>query len=148
MRPTRTSAIILGLALVVGSLVGCSEELGPEVFPTTRIEGTVKVGNAPVQAGFVEFYPRSGTIGNLRVAQIKPDGSFVADRVPIGKVSVSVANLDIKIIPTEFGSIRSEQFWGISSPIERTLPAITSSRLDLDLSLEGATFLRNRINQR
>ncbi|HMF35840.1 MAG TPA: hypothetical protein VKF17_04345, partial [Isosphaeraceae bacterium] len=36
---------------------GCSEELGPERFPTTRVAGVVVEGGRPIAGGWIEFIP-------------------------------------------------------------------------------------------
>lgn len=88
--PPRTRFLaLLGLALLA---IGCSEELGPEPMRTSHVRGTVRNGNHPLVRGWVEFRPYPGTIGNLRVAQIGPDGSFDASGVAVGRNVVDVVH--------------------------------------------------------
>src|SRR5258708_2926577 len=94
-----------GLAGVVLIAAGCSEELGPEVFRTTRVEGTVRIAGQPVTSGWVEFQPVEGAQGNLRSAPIRKDGSFAAEGVPVGRVAIGVAGLLGPPIPTSLGPV-------------------------------------------
>jgi hypothetical protein len=65
-------------------VAGCREELGPETFRTTVVSGVVRNGGRPVAGGWIEFHPIDSAVGNLRAVPIGPDGSFRADRVPVG----------------------------------------------------------------
>lgn len=76
---------------------GCAEELGPEVMATTSVHGTVKQSDMPVRGGWIEFIPADGTVGDQRSARINPDGSFAADRVPVGPVAIRL--MDVTIVP-------------------------------------------------
>ncbi len=71
---------------------GCSEELGPERMPVTRIKGVVREGSRPVSGGWIEFIPVDGTVGNLCSARLGPDGSFDADKVPVGVNLIRLVN--------------------------------------------------------
>lgn len=67
---------------------GCAEELGPETFRTTSIHGRVTVANRSLGPGWLEIMPVDGTTGLLRSARVEPDGTFRADRVPVGEVAM------------------------------------------------------------
>ena len=129
-------------SLLIG-LTGCSEELGPERPATTKVRGVVSVGKRPVGGGWIEFDPADGTTGNLRIATIGPDGSFEADRVPVGRVIVKVDHLPIETIPTPLGAIDFQIFRHQlgKSPIRRTIPAGEDVGLPIDL-IEEAIRLR------
>ncbi len=79
--------LLAAVSWIVLGACGCSEELGPERFATAKVRGMVTVGKSPVSGGWIAFDPVEGTRGNLRIARIRPDGSFEADRVPVGRVS-------------------------------------------------------------
>ncbi len=69
--------------LLLGLLApGCSEELGPERFPTTRVAGIVVEGGRPVAGGWIEVIPTDGTVGNIRSARIGTDGSSSSKVAP------------------------------------------------------------------
>jgi hypothetical protein len=136
----------IGLALlVVAPFIGCADELGAEVFETTRVEGVVHAGRQRLASGFIEFFPREGTKGNLRAAPIKADGTFVAERVPVGKLIVGIATPDLKILPTALGKMPYQRFMGFNSPIERVIPPGPLTHLDLDLSIEGTKVLEKQL---
>ena len=80
---------------VIG-LVGCSDELGPERFETTRVAGRVHVAGRPVTRGWLEFAPVDGTRGNLRSARIGPDGSFDVDGVPVGRCALKLVDVGLR----------------------------------------------------
>ena len=127
----------LSLLLLIAS--GCSEELGPERFPTSKVRGTVKVGNRPAGGGWIEFDPAEGVRGDLRIAPIRPDGSFEADRVPVGGVIVRVAQVPIESIPTPSGPVHPQalQYQLFKSPIRRTIPEGKEADLSIDLIEEA-----------
>lgn len=92
--PPRTRLFaLLGLAFGLALLaVGCCEELGPESMRASHVRGILRNGNRPLVRGWIEFRPYPGTIGNLRVAQIGPDGSFDATGVAVGRNVVDVVH--------------------------------------------------------
>jgi hypothetical protein len=116
---------LAGLALV-WLAPGCREELGPVQFPTTRVTGVVREGERPVGGGWVEFLPVDGTVGNLRSAPIRRDGSFEADRVAVGTYQVG-------LVAAPVGSLLAQRF----HPIRRAIPAGTSTTLTIDLIEEA-----------
>lgn len=132
----RTVAPALGLILALG---GCGEELGPERMPTAPVRGVVTVGSRPAAGGWVEFVPVEGTVGNVRIARIAPDGTFAADRVPVGRVLLKFDWLDLG------GSavLDPRPFQTFDSPVRRTIPEGPAEPLRVDL-LEEAMRARNR----
>ena len=92
---------------------GCSEELGPEKFETTRVSGRVQLGGKPVTGGFVDMLPVGGTRGLLRSTRIRPDGHFEMDRVPVGVVAIRIVGAPI---PVEYARL----FSSFPTRIQRT----------------------------
>lgn len=120
---------LAGLALV-WLAPGCREELGPVQFPTTRVTGVVREGGRPVGGGWVEFLPVDGTVGNLRSAPIRRDGSFEADRVAVGTNQVG-------LVAAPVDSLLAQRFHPMRSPIRRAIPAGPSTTLTIDLIEEA-----------
>jgi len=115
---------------------GCREELGPEVWKTTRVTGTVREGRRPVGGGWIEFYPVDGTVGTFRVAPIGPDGSFAVEGVAVGMNTIGLAEAPI------VGPYR-HRFRSYQSPIRRRVPPGPAMTLDLDLVEEAAPRARD-----
>jgi hypothetical protein len=115
------------LALLAMGSSGCWEELGPERMPVTRVTGVVREGSHPLSGGWIEFFPVDGTVGNLRSARLRADGSFEADHVPVG------LNL-IRLVNVSLSSPVANQIFGVYySPIRRTIPAQSTEPLLIDL---------------
>ncbi len=134
-RLQRCSTRLMPMMLLWGLLApGCSEELGPEHFPTSRVVGRIVEGGNPVGGGWIEFIPTDGTVGNLRSARIGKDGSFHADRVAIGQNVIRLVNAPISI---PGGNILFGKF---SSPIRRKVPARPEWSLTIDLVEELVRF--------
>jgi hypothetical protein len=115
---------------------GCAEELGPERMVTTRVTGVVREGLNPVQKGFIEFSPTGGTVGNLASAPIRPDGTFVADAVAVGKnrVGIVAAPLGLPNAQSLFETLRT--------PIERDIPADRHDPITINLLDELVLYQR------
>jgi hypothetical protein len=130
-RPGRFTLRILGVALVlilttlVG--IGCREELGPEHFPVTSLSGAVVEGKDPVRGGWIEFIPIDGALGDLRSAWIRADGSFQADKVPIGPCAIRIVNARIQTRGA------AELFSQLNSPIRRVIAEDSREPMRLDL---------------
>ena len=131
----------LCLLLMGVGLVGCSEELDPEHFSTTSVQGIVSLGKIPVGGGWITFQPAEGNRGNLRIARIHPDGSFRADLVPTGRVVIGLDQLPVGLIPTRSEPVEGDRFQTLRSPIRRTIPQDGGSNLPIDL-IEEASRLR------
>jgi hypothetical protein len=123
---------IAGLALAGSLASGCSEELGPVPRETTQVTGVVRQGVEPVRGGWIEFSPIDGTVGNLRSAPIRPDGTFTADGVAVGKNLIGMA-----AVPG-LGRRESQVFDTLGSPIRRTISRGSSSSVTIDLVEEAA----------
>jgi hypothetical protein len=113
-------------------ILGCSEELGPELMPVTRVNGSVTEGGRPLSHGWVEFFPVDGTVGNLRSARIRTDGSFEADGVAVGQNLIRLVNAGIR---PNFGIFSTFQ-----SPIRRRIPAQPGEPVRIDLVDEAIRF--------
>jgi len=125
--------------LVFGFLApGCSEELGPERFPTTRVAGVVVEGGRPVGGGWIEFIPTEGTVGNIRSARIGKDGSFQTDRVAIGENVIRLVNAPISI---PGGAALFGQF---TTPVRRKIPQEPDGPLKIDLLDEAVRYQATR----
>jgi hypothetical protein len=122
------------LAWLAFGLPGCSEELGPEHMIVTRVKGVVRHGHSPVSGGWVEFLPVEGTVGKLRSARIHSDGSFEAERVPVGLNLIRLANAPL-------GSVGAERLFGsYRSPIRRNVVAESTQPLVIDVVDETILF--------
>lgn len=61
---------------------------------TTEVTGTVTYRGKPVTSGTVAFAAPSGA---AVYAEIKPDGTYEASGVPVGKLSVAVSSPDPRV---------------------------------------------------
>jgi hypothetical protein len=129
-RRLRRLTTIAGLSLW---LTGCAEELGPVPMPVVRVRGVVREGGHPVSGGWIEFFPVNGTIGNLRSARLRADGSFDADRVAVGENLIRLVNVPIE-------SPLASRFRSFASPIRRKIPEPGSAPLTIDLFEETVRF--------
>lgn len=114
--------------ILLGLLSGCREELGPEQFNTTRVIGKIVVGGRPVDKGWIEFLPADGTVGRLRSAPIRTDGTFEAERVAVGWNRIGLVNVPLA------GNL-SRAFHPLSSPIHRKISA-SGGAIEIDLLVE------------
>ena len=140
--PIRKRAAYLWFCVAIAS--GCSEELGPETWDSTHVRGMVTVSGRPVSGGWIEFLPVDGTVGNLRSAPIGLDGTFSADRVPVGPLAIAFESLPSPPIPTPFGPVSPHEFRFFATPVRRTVSAGSSTRLDVDLALEAFLMQKTR----
>jgi len=125
--------------LLLGVLTpGCSEELGPERFPTTRVAGVIVEGGRPVAGGWIEFIPIEGTVGDARSVRLGKDGSFQADRVAIGANVIRLVNAPIKM---PGGATLFSQF---STPVRRRIPPEPDGPLTIDLLEEAMRYQATR----
>ena len=136
--PRLSSVRVLFLLLLGLLAAGCSEELGPERFPTTRVAGIVVEGGRPVAGGWIEFIPTDGTVGNIRSARIGTDGSFQADRVAIGENVIRLVNAPINMPGGE------KLFGQFSSPVRRKIPLEPDGPLAIDLLEEAVRYQATR----
>jgi len=113
--------------------VGCKEELGPVVAPTTRVVGVVRVGGRPVEHGWIEFSPLEGTVGHLRSSPIARDGTFEVTGVAVGKHVVGLVGLP-KAVNDRFGPVFLTT---ARNPIRRSIAPGDVTRLEIDLLEES-----------
>lgn len=129
-----------GLSLVILAaplLAGCADALGPEAIPTAEVSGVVLMSGEPLGGGWVEFQPIDGAMGDVRSARINPDGSFRADRVPIGLTAIKLVNVPIKLPG-------AAQLFSHGSPIRRTIPAQSAEPIRIDVFQELLQYQRAR----
>ncbi|WP_165219093.1 hypothetical protein [Aquisphaera insulae] len=119
-----------GLVCVGILIAGCSEELGPERFETTRVRGRVLLGGKPVGGGFVDMLPAGGTRGLIRSTRIGSDGRFDADRVPVGVVAIRIVGAPI---PLDYAMLFSR----FPTRIQRTIDAHASTPIEIELMEEA-----------
>jgi hypothetical protein len=122
----------LALAWLSLLLPGCTEELGPERMPVAKVSGRVTEGGRPVTGGWIEFYPIDGTVGKIRSARLRPDGSFETDSVAVGLNLIRLHTLDI-LKSTDGKRV----FSAYHSPIRRTIPAEPTGPIKIDLIEEA-----------
>jgi hypothetical protein len=132
---------------LVASASGCTDSIrGPEPMPVASVRGVVTEGGRPVGGGWIEFVPVEGTIGNLRTARLRADGSFSTDGVPVG------VNL-VRVVHARVENPAIAQFFSASfSPIRRVVPAREGSPLAIELLEEcvryESLYARIRARQR
>ena len=118
---------IAGLGLL---MTGCGEELGPVPMRVVRVRGTIREGQRPLAGGWIEFFPVNGTVGNLRSARLRSDGSFEAYDVAAGENLIRLVNTRHELPGA------SRIFGAYSSPIRRVISDSQTSPIDVDLVQE------------
>jgi hypothetical protein len=93
--PSRRSASARPLlVLVVLILVpGCEPIFGPPQTRVASFSGRVLWHGQPISRGWLEISPTEGTLGHLRSARLEPDGTFRAERVPVGTVAIRIVGM-------------------------------------------------------
>ena len=122
----RPYSIPFAFATVTLALAGCSEELGPERFPTATVSGRVRVQGRPVGGGWVEFRPVGATVGLPSSAKLARDGTFRAEGVPVGLLAIRLVHPPF---PLPCGRLFEQV-----SVIRRTSMASGNPPLDIDLA--------------
>jgi hypothetical protein len=161
---TRRGAIGFGLLVAAAMLAaGCAEELGPVAMPVTRVRGVVKEGDRLVTGGWIEFIPADGTMGNLRSARIRADGTFDTDGVAVGTNAIRLVDAPIvspsdvplfarlgwaSLVRTDGGRLGTKPpallFIPFASPIRRVIKAGDPSPLAIDVVEEALTYQKVR----
>jgi hypothetical protein len=166
MNSARTGWRVLGLAMIVGAALlagGCAEELGPVAMPVTRVRGVVKAGQRPVAGGWIEFVPADGTVGMLRSAPVRADGTFDTDGVAVGTNAIRLVDSPIasaadvplfarlgwaSIARTDGGRPGTKApallFIPFASPIRRVIGAGDTAPLTIDVVEEALQFQKDR----
>ena len=75
----------------------------------------LREGSRPVSGGWIEFFPVEGTVGNLRSARVRADGSFEADGVAVGENLIRLVNAPVEL------SGATQLFGSFQSPIRRVI---------------------------
>jgi len=83
----------IGFLAAAVILVGCSSGV-----KTAKVNGKVTYKNQPVTGGTIVFRSTDNPKANPASAAINPDGTFSVDKVPVGKVTVTVDNRNLKNI--------------------------------------------------
>ena len=97
MNPDARSRGRHGAVIVVGLLVSPLLMVGCESKTTAVVRGKVLQKNGePLPGGSVTFYATDNTKALPQTAQIKPDGTYEMPKAPVGKVTVTVSNLELK----------------------------------------------------
>jgi hypothetical protein len=128
-------------------------------MPVTRVRGVVKTGDRPLLGGWIEFIPTDGTVGKLRSARVRPDGTFDVDRVATGTNAIRLvdAPIDSTAYLPLFASLRwaalaradggrvgpkspARLFIPFASPIRRLIIADASAPIDVDVVAEAIKF--------
>lgn len=118
--------------LLLASLGGCKDELGPERFETTRVTGVVREGGHAVGGGWIEFFPVDGAVGKLRSAPLGSDGRFVVERVAVGKNAIGLVAAQVR------DQTNRRLFDTLGTPIRREIPPGAQTELTIDLMEERA----------
>ena len=127
------------LALLALATSGCGHAWGPEEMPTTAIVGRIHFGDQEVTRGWLEIVPVDGTRGRLRSAPIRADGSFRAERVPVGRVAIRLAGPPLPVGQGHpFEDFRRQYL------IRRAIAPAPSPPIDIDLWAERREWERLR----
>jgi hypothetical protein len=126
------------LPLLAGVCAGCANALGPERLPVVPVFGVVTEGGRPLSQGWIEFFPVDGTVGKLRSARLGKDGSFQADKVPVGRNLIRLVNADIETPGAD------RVFGAYHSPLRRVIPAQPGPPLKIDLLDEWIRYAEPR----
>ena len=117
----------LALCLLLVFSISCRDVLGPEKMPVAVVDGKVSQGGKPVTRGWIEFVPIDGTVGVMRSAQLRADGTFHATKVPVGLNLIRLVNIDV-----DSNRIRWK-FGAFTSPIRRTIALNTNPPVNIDV---------------
>jgi hypothetical protein len=123
--------------------IGCHDILGPEQMPVATVDGKVSQRGAPITRGWIEFVPVDGTVGRMRSAPLRGDGTFHAIKVPVGRNLIRLVNVDYD--PKVLGPVAHELrrvFGAFTSPIRRTIALDRNPRLDVDIAEEYVKLTR------
>lgn len=145
---TPRSRTATGWGLVVMLAPGCADLLGPERRPTAELRGTVRLGARPLGPGWVEFWPVEGTPGDLRSAPLGPDGTFEAQRVPVGRLLVRL----VLARPQTSGNPRLDapltRVQGFDSPLRVDVAPEGNLPVDMDLAASSPPEIPSSVSGR
>ncbi len=131
---SRWVAVGLWGAWLIG-LAGCAEELRPTPTAHLELSGQVHDGSRPISGGWIEFVPLDGTVGHLRSAELKSDGTFRATGLGRGRHLIRLVQPRV-----EAGRVEM-MFQQFSSPLRVEIDGQTT--LDLDLSAERIKLMES-----
>jgi hypothetical protein len=121
---------LFGLCVV---LPGCHDALGPEKMPVATVDGRVSVKGRPLSKGWIEFIPVDGTVGRMRSARLRGDGTFHATKVPVG------LNL-IRLVNADYEPRLRFVFGAFASPIRRRISEQPGNKIEIDLIDEAVKY--------
>jgi hypothetical protein len=108
-------------------------------MPTTTVRGRVHLDGKPIIRGWIEIAPCEGTMGRITSAPIAPDGSFVAEKVPVGHVVMHFSGPPAP--STGDRAMDLYLFRAHREPVfRREISPGVNPRMDLDLRAEKARF--------
>jgi len=145
MKPVRRRhwpSFLASLALIFCS-IGCHDVLGPEQMPVATVDGKVTQRGIPITRGWVEFVPIDGTVGRMRSAPLRRDGTFHATKVPVGLNLIRLVNVDYdpKVLGPMAHDLR-RVFGAFTSPIRRTIALDRNPLLDVEIAEEYVKMTR------
>jgi hypothetical protein len=105
-------------------------------MPVASVDGKVAENGRPLSRGWIEFMPVDGTVGKMRSARLRGDGTFHATKVPVGLNLIRLVNADIDPrLP------RVRQLVGaFNSPIRRTISERSARPIEIDIIEEAIKF--------
>jgi hypothetical protein len=103
-------------------------------MPTTRVVGTIHDRGRTIGGGWVEFLPIDGTVGLLRSAPLRPDGTVEVDRVGLGRHAIMVAH--------PAAALPGGRLFQGHALIRRDIRDTPTTTLDIDLKDEWLRYLR------
>jgi hypothetical protein len=136
----RLNRRLVMIALLFG-LAGCAEELMPPPSHTTTVTGRLLLMGRPVGRGWLEFVPIEGTVGVLRSARLQQDGTFRAERVPVGRVAIRLVGAG----RLASGDPMIDRFLVLVSQrylIHRDVKGPSTPDLEIDLGREAVASVR------
>lgn len=129
-RPGR-SAGLLTLAVI---FIGCAEERDPETWPNVAVSGRVRVGEQPLEGGWIEFLPIDGTVGVLGSARMDRCGRFRVEQVPAGRVGIRLVGFAPIVPEDRMVGVFLQQVRQVFL-IHRVIEEASGTGVDLDLDL-------------
>jgi hypothetical protein len=138
-----TIAMLRRITIAASALlvIGCGDAMGPVPLRLVPVRGVVREGRRPLSGGWIEFFPVDGTVGNLRSAHIRSDGSFEAEGIAVGKNLIRLVNARIE------SPVAAQLFASYQSPIRRVISERVGTPIDVDLVEEAIRFRETQARQ-
>lgn len=130
--------------LVLSALASGCRPLGAPFRPkTTNVKGRILLAETPVPFGFVTLVPAGATVGDLTIAPIGADGTFLARETPVGRVQARFSFPEQKLATLlathrQWAPIvlpRLRNLTGIASAVEWQIHADRENDITFDLAL-------------